>query len=221
MTESTRSKLVPEMEGAVARWYARNRGSRPQLRAYREQARQLMAGYPAGTAVLEVAPGPGYFAIEVARLGHHVTCLDISRTFVEIATGNAAAAGVAVDVRHGDVSAMPFEEGSFDLVVCQAAFKNFTRPVAALDEMHRVLRPGGVAAIQDLSRDATAADIAAEVRRMEIGPVASAMTRRTLAWLRRRAYSRTTFTELAAASTFGACTVQADGIGIEIRLTRA
>jgi ubiquinone/menaquinone biosynthesis C-methylase UbiE len=220
MTQSTRTKLVPEMEGAVARWYARNRGSRAQLKAYREQARRLMADRPDGSAVLEVAPGPGYFAIEVARLGHTVTCLDISRTFVEIATSKAAEAGVPVDVRQGDVAAMPFEDGSFDLVVCQAAFKNFTRPVAALDEMYRVLRPGGVAVIQDLCRDVTAADIAAEVRGMEIGPVASAMTRMTLAWLRRRAYSTATFTELAAASTFGTCTVQADGIGLEVRLTR-
>lgn len=220
-TTTTRFKIIPEMEGATARFYARIRGTEPQLQAYRRQAEQLGADLPAGTAVLEVAPGPGYFAIEVAKLGGYaVTGLDISRTFVEIATAKAAEAGVQVDFRRGDVAAMPFPDGSFDLIVCQAAFKNFTRPVDALDEMHRVLRPGGVALIQDMNRDATAADIAGDVREMDLGPVAAAMTRRTLTGLRRRAYSRGTFEQLATRSAFGTCTTTADGITLEVRLTR-
>src|SRR5260370_38120239 len=136
----------PEMEGPVARWYARVRGSQSQLDLYREQAAQLTAGLPDGARVLEVAPGPGYLAIEIARNGRlHVTALDISRTFVQIASENARKAGVSVDFRNGDVAKMPFEAESFDLVVCQAAFKNFTLPRTALAEMHRVLRTGGTA----------------------------------------------------------------------------
>jgi ubiquinone/menaquinone biosynthesis C-methylase UbiE len=94
--------------------------------------------------VLKVAPGPGYFAIEMARLGRlHVTGLDISHTFVEIARENARQAGVSVDFQQGDASRMPFAERSFDLIICQAAFKNFRRPGKAIDEMYRVLRDGG------------------------------------------------------------------------------
>lgn len=221
MPSTTRFKIIPEMEGFSARWYARIRGTEPQLQAYRRQAEQIVADLPAGTAVLEVAPGPGYFAIEVAKLGGYaVTGLDVSRTFVEIATARAAAAGVAVAFRHGDVADMPFADRSFDLIVCQAAFKNFSRPVDALDEMHRVLRPGGVALIQDMNSAATAADIAGEVRRMQLGTIASATTRRTLTWLRRRAYSRQTFERLAARSAFGTCTTTAEGITLEVRLAR-
>src|SRR6266496_5709380 len=98
----------------------------------------------------------GYHAIEVAKLGFTVTGLDISATMVEIATDGASRAGVRAEFRRGDASAMPFEDGSFDVVVCQAAFKNFRRPVTALNEMHRVLRPGGVAVVQDMNHDATA-----------------------------------------------------------------
>src|SRR6185503_1369804 len=62
----------PEMEGPIARWYARIRGSQNQLSAYRKQARELTAGLPSGADVLEVAPGPGYLAIEIARLGYRL-----------------------------------------------------------------------------------------------------------------------------------------------------
>ena len=159
-----RRLLLPEMEGMSARWYARQRGTPSQIAAFREQAAQLTRGIPAGAHVLEVAPGPGYLAIEMARLrGLRVTGLDISRTMVEIARENASAAGVGVDFRQGDVTTMPFEDGSFDLVVCQAAFKNFRHPLSALDEIHRVLRPGGRAVIQDMRREASGADIATEV----------------------------------------------------------
>ena len=61
--------------------------------------------------MLEVAPGPGYFAIEVARLQRfHVTGLDISRSFVQIASENARQEGLDVDFRHGDAASMPFED---------------------------------------------------------------------------------------------------------------
>ena len=212
---------MPKMEGAIARWYARQRRSGSQLDAYRRQAAQLTEGLPAGTHVLEVAPGPGYLAIEVARPGTlHVTGMDISHTFVSIATANAREAGVGVDFRHGDVASMPFADDSFDLVVCQAAFKNFAEPVRALDEMHRVLRPGGTAVIQDMSREATGADIDREVSKMELTPVNAVVTRWTLAALRLRAASRTHFEGLAARSSFRECTVHTDGIGMEVRLTK-
>src|SRR5437879_8172933 len=99
MTETSgwRSK-GPEMEGPIARWYARVRGSQSQLDAYRKQAFELAVGLRDGARVLEVAPGPGYLAIEMARPGRlQVTGLDISRTFVEIANANARRAGVTVE----------------------------------------------------------------------------------------------------------------------------
>jgi ubiquinone/menaquinone biosynthesis C-methylase UbiE len=212
---------MPEMEGAIARWYARIRGTDSQLAENRAQASHLTEGLPAGADVLEVAPGPGYHAIELARLGRfHVTGLDISHTFVEIASDKARQAGVSVDFRQGDASHMPFAADSFDLIVCQAAFKNFRRPVAALDEMHRVLRDGGTAVIQDMSRDATAADIAGEVRGMRLGGLNAFMTRRSLAMLRRRAYSPLRFERLAADSAFRSGEIRTEGIGLEVRLTK-
>jgi ubiquinone/menaquinone biosynthesis C-methylase UbiE len=209
------------MEGFVARRYAKLRHTASQVEGWRKQAAELTAGLRDGADVLELAPGPGYFAVELARLGRfHVTGLDISRTFVQIAEENARKAGVAVDVRLGDASRMPLPDGRFDLVVCQAAFKNFRRPGEAIDEMYRVLREGGTAVIQDMRRDASKGAIRAEVDAMRLGRVGAFMTRRILSTLRRRAYTQEQFERLAAASRFGGCETATRGIGVEVRLKK-
>jgi ubiquinone/menaquinone biosynthesis C-methylase UbiE len=210
----------PEMEGAVARWYAKVRSSGSQIEEYRKQAAQLTQGLQAGARVLEVAPGPGYLAVEIARLGFQVTGLDISHTFVQIGSENASHAGVSVDFRQGDAAVMPFEADSFDLIVCQAAFKNFVYPASALDEMHRVLRGGGTTVIQDMSSQASHADINLEVQKMRLGWWSTFSTTATLEMLKRRAYSPARFQQLAAESPFQSCAISTQGIGLEVRLTK-
>src|SRR5262249_31143807 len=136
MKKSTKGYKGLPMEGFIARWYARNTAGRD----HRKSA-ELVAGQVAtGGSILEVAPGPGYLAIELAKLGsYRVVGLDISHSFVEIASANAQDAEVAVAFHQGDAARMPFPADSFDFIVCQAAFKNFSEPVQALGEMHRVL----------------------------------------------------------------------------------
>jgi ubiquinone/menaquinone biosynthesis C-methylase UbiE len=205
------------MEGVIATWYARNTGH--NLDRFDKEARTVTARVPLGGRVLEVAPGPGYLAIELAKRGRDVTTLDISESFVRIARQNAEKAGVAIDIRHGNASAMPFADASFDYVVCVAAFKNFSDPIGALNEMHRVLVPGGEASILDLNKEADRDDIDAEVRSMQLSPWNAWLTRwtfRTL--LLKRAYTRRDFERMAAASRFGACDVSRDGVGLEVRL---
>src|SRR5580692_5879441 len=125
------------MEGSVARWYEKN--TRKSMDEFRKEAERLKAFLPDGGDVLEVAPGPGFLAIELARdRRFRVTGLDISKTFVELARQNAMEAGVAVDFQQGNASEMPFAADSFDLLICRAAFKNFSEPVAAIREMKRV-----------------------------------------------------------------------------------
>jgi ubiquinone/menaquinone biosynthesis C-methylase UbiE len=216
-----RRKLVPEMEGGAARWYAKLRGTPSQMAEYRRHAADLTEGLPGGADILEVAPGPGYNAVELARRGFTVTGLDVSRTAVQIATDYARAQGSTARFQQGDVVAMPFAAQSFDRIVCQAAFKNFAEPLKALDEMHRILRPGGVAVIEDMWGEATAAAIRDEVRRMDLSAFNGFMTRRTLTWLRRRAYSREKFAALAQRSAFRGAEITAGGIEIRVCLTRA
>jgi len=209
------------MEGGVARRYADQRRSGEQLGQFQRQAHELTAGLPDGAAILEVAPGPGYLAIELAGNGRFsVTGLDISRTFVELARSKAQESGADVDFRLGDVANMPFGPGSFDLVVSQAAFKNFARPAQALEEIHRVLRAGGRAVIQDMTRDASDADIDNEVKVMALGGFSSFTTKVILKKLRRRAYSPGQFERLVAGSPFRTCEIHQGGIGLEVRLKK-
>ena len=93
------SKGLP-MEGMIATWYARNTGR--DVRRFTDTARLVAGRVRPGGDVLEVAPGPGYLAIEMAKRGYSVTALDISKTFVRIARENAARNGVSVDVRQGN-----------------------------------------------------------------------------------------------------------------------
>jgi len=209
------------MEGRIAAWYARNTArDAPDFAAL---AARVTAGLPAGSRILEVAAGPGYLAIAVARRGaYRLTGLDISRSFVEIASRNAREAHVDIDFRHGNASAMPFADNTFDLILCRAAFKNFSQPVAAMNEMHRVLKCGGRALIVDLSKDASMEDIAAYIRRSDLGWVNALVYRLTFRYmLLPRAYSRRQFMDMSADSAFAGARIEASGIGLEVTLQKA
>src|SRR5262245_20812001 len=207
------------MEGMLATWYARNTAK--SLAEFRDCAKRFASDLAPGACVLETAPGPGYLAIELARLGaYRVTGLDISRSFVRIAARNAARAGVAVDFRHGDAAALPFAADAFDFVVCRAAFKNFADPVGALREIHRVLRPGGAARIIDMRKDAPRSAIADTVGRMHLGRIDAFITRAILSSLRKRAYSSQDFAHMLAATPFGCGDIAVEPMGLEVRLIK-
>jgi ubiquinone/menaquinone biosynthesis C-methylase UbiE len=184
-------------------------------------ADRLAGRLPAGAAVLEVAPGPGYLAVELARRGYSVTGLDISQTFVEIATRNAQRAAISADFRRGDVASMPFADDSFDYVVCVAAFKNFPDPVAALNEVHRVLKPGAEASIVDMRKDATSDEIDREVRAMHLSPFSTWLTRLIFRQaLLRAAFTREGLDRVVQLSRFGRGEVVKDGVGFELKLSK-
>lgn len=206
------------MEGAIAKWYASL--TRKSLEDFRALARRVAAQISQGSRVLEVAPGPGYFAIELAKLGdYRITGLDISETFVEIARANAAKANVRVDFRRGNASAMPFADESFDFLFCRAAFKNFTEPARALQEMRRVLAPGGQALIIDLRRDASPKSIDQAVNGMKLGAVNGMITKLTFRFmLLKRAYTKSQFQEMIAAAEFSGAEIREDLLGLEILL---
>jgi ubiquinone/menaquinone biosynthesis C-methylase UbiE len=220
MPKTTKAYKGMAMEGWIAGWYDRNMARNPGR--FQATARAVAGRVPHGGRILEVAPGPGYLAIEIARLGaYQLTGLDISRSFVRIARGNAARAGVAVDFQLGDAAHMPFGDESFDYVVCTAAFKNFTDPAGALAEIHRVLRPGGQASVHDLRKEASLEEIDDEVRGMNLSALSAAVTRWTFRnLLLKNAYSRATLERLAERSPFLGGRIIPEGIGFELRLTK-
>ena len=208
------------MEGPIASWYTRI--TLKDIQRHKLMAAQLVNKIPAGGRVLEIAPGPGFFCIELAKLGsYQITGLDISKSFVEIAHRNAVQAGAQIDFRQGNASEMPFEDGSFDFTFCQAAFKNFSEPVRAIAEMYRVLRPGGTAVIVDMRRDASQAEIDTEVDGMHLAPLDRFMTRATFRFmLLKSAYSAAEMRAMVAQTPFGTGRLDIGGIGFQLWLKK-
>ena len=166
------------MERGLATWYAKI--TRKDLAEYERLAQELARDLPLNARVLEIAPGPGYLSIALAKLGpFKVTGLDISQSFVQMASQNAKQEGVAARFIHGSASDIPLEDGMFDLVVCRAAFKNFSEPLKALNEMHRVLKPQGRAIIIDLRKDASWDEIVAYVDGLHLSAANTWMTKFT------------------------------------------
>jgi len=207
------------MEGVIATWYAKNTAR--DVRRFKEVARTLFERVAPPARVLEVALGPGYLAVQMAKAGYKTAAVDISQSFVRMVGENAKKAGVAVDVRLGDAAALPFDDASFDYVVCMAAFKNFTNPLGALDEFHRVLEPGGQASIYDLRKDAAPADIETEVRNLGLSAINKLLTRWTFRhMLLKSAYTVEQIERLGRQSRFGGGSVTMSGIGFELRLRK-
>ena len=214
--KNARRKKDLGIGGRMAAWYDRNT-RKTRLAEMREYADLVSERAEAGANVLEVAPGPGYLSIELAKRGFAVTGVDISADFVAIEKRNAAEAGATVAFMQGNASTLPLADGSFDFVVCSAAFKNFREPLRALQEMHRVLTPRGTALVIDMNRDATADDIEAEMQRSGARGFDRWFVRLSFrTFLKKGAYTKEELEELIARTAFVKHEIVKRGIGLEV-----
>ncbi len=205
------------MEGSVARWY--DRTTRKSMDDFRELAAQIAAEVPGGR-VLEIAPGPGFLSIEMAKRGLDVRAVDISKTFVQIATKNAGDAGVKVDFVHGNAAELPVKSASVDFVVCRAAFKNFAEPVKAMREMLRVLRPTGTALLIDMRRDTTMNDVRTFVDGMGLSWFQRGLTVLSFRPLIKRAYPIDEIRRMAAQAGWTDVQIDLHSMGFAARVRR-
>jgi ubiquinone/menaquinone biosynthesis C-methylase UbiE len=208
------------LEGKQARQY--DAFSREYRMGDFQEYAALAASYLGqGGSVLEIAAGPGYFCIELARLSDcKITGLDISDDLVEIARANASEAGVKVDFIQRNASATQFPDAAFDLVFCSWAVKNFMEPVSVLGEMYRVLRPGGTALIVDLNRDATTQDWRGYAAERGLRGMASLSMRIAFMIQRSGAYSASQFERLLEGTRFQRREIRSRGINLCISLVK-
>ena len=207
------------IEGFTARWYNKNT-RKHRLGEMKSYAKLVELDLQQGASVLEVAPGPGYLAIELAKSGKYkVVGVDISKTFVEMACANAREVGVEVEFRQGSASDLRFPDGSFDAIVCTAAFKNFRDPEGALREMYRVLKPRGTVLIVDMNRHATDAQIDELTSKMKVKGLEALFMKLTFKYfLRKGAYSRAELEGMIARKDWRFTVIEEDGIGFRIWL---
>jgi len=216
--KTSRKKKDIAITGFIARWY--NKNSKARLGELSMVADTIAVKSAPGAKILEIAPGPGYLSIELAKRGFDVTGVELSSDFVDIEKKNAAEAGVIVDFRQGNASALPLPDMSFDFLVCMAAFKNFSEPQQAMSEMFRVLAPGGTALIIDMNRDNTDEDIEEAMRDY---PDMKGFDRWFVklsfkTFLKNGAYNRAEFEEFISHADFQSCKIEKSGTGFHIWL---
>jgi ubiquinone/menaquinone biosynthesis C-methylase UbiE len=220
MKQQRRFKDI-SIEGISAHWYDNNT-RKNRLAEMKRYAKEVTKHIQDGCSVLEVAPGPGYLAIELAKLGtYKIIGLDISKDFVKIAQRNAKEAGVEVEFRYGSVVDIPFPDNTFDFIICTAAFKNFKEPFKALTEMYRVLRLGGTALIIDMNRNASNQQIEDYIKNLGAKSTDKLFMKFMFKYfLRNGAYTIDEFINLISKTAFKEYDIKEEGIGFYIYLRK-
>lgn len=211
-----RQKKDLGITGRAAKWYDKNT-RKSRLEEMNSYADIVSKHTKKRAAILEVAPGPGYLAIELARRGFKVTGVEISSDFVEIEKNNAKDANVNVDFKQGNASKLPLPDNTFEFIICTAAFKNFSEPLKALHEMQRVLKKGGTALIIDMNYNATKEDIENEINRSKMKGFDRIFVKFAFkTFLKKGAYTQAGFKELLLQTRFTKHEIKKDGIGLQV-----
>jgi SAM-dependent methyltransferase len=127
-------------------------------RTAENSAAYLLPSLREGLSLLDVGCGPGTITVDLAArvAPGRVVGIDVSDAPLAEARGLAERSGVAVTFEVGDVYALADPDDAFDVVHAHQVLQHLTDPVAALREMARVCRPGGVIAVRDVDYAATA-----------------------------------------------------------------
>ncbi len=158
MERIAESEAIGEMADArrFNEFMGRNRFRQQEYRRLAHEAVAL--GVPPGGRVLDVGTGPGFVAIEVARLLHGTGCqvvgMDLSKAMLAIAAENAVKEKLndTLTWREGDAKAMPFDDGEFDLVLSNDSLHHWEDPLPVFDEIARVLKADGKCMVHDSKR---------------------------------------------------------------------
>ncbi|MTV26981.1 class I SAM-dependent methyltransferase [Nitriliruptoraceae bacterium ZYF776] len=117
----------------------------------RDRFRKVVPAGETFARVLEVGAGTGFFTINLALGGcldgARLEATDISQGMLDVCARNGADHGLEIVTRQGDAEDLPYEDETFDLVIGHAFIHHLPVPGKALQEMHRILKPGGTLVI--------------------------------------------------------------------------
>jgi len=119
---------------------------------YKEIAQDLVSRIDNGR-LLDIGTGPGHLLHEIHKLNPNIDLygLDISNSMVEQASRNLA--DIKVDLQCGNIRATNYRSDYFDLITCSGSFYLWDNPIESLEEIHRILKFGGVAYLYETHRD--------------------------------------------------------------------
>ncbi len=112
------------------------------------------AGSFVGKELLDLGAGMGGFAVAAALGGAHVHVSEYNHPYCEIIRLRADRYGLDVPVLNGAGEHLPYADGIFDMVVCWDVIEHVQVPSAMLDEIYRVLKPGGLLFLTAINRRA-------------------------------------------------------------------
>jgi ubiquinone/menaquinone biosynthesis C-methylase UbiE len=141
-----------ELAAKYDAWFATPHGQ--YVYRYEQENIMELLDIKPGTYTLDIGCGTGIYTNELCEAGARVVGVDISPEMLAIAAEKNRHHGDNVSFLVADAAVLPFEDNSFDLVASISAMEFYDRPQESLQEMYRVLKPGGhmvVATLNSLS----------------------------------------------------------------------
>ncbi|MGH9231263.1 MAG: class I SAM-dependent methyltransferase [Acidimicrobiales bacterium] len=149
LDEFPNSLVVPLVEYDVSpgydAWAPRYDEPNPAVEADEAEVRSLLADVE-GRVALDAACGTGRHSAYLLARGFDVIGVDFNRSMLAVAESKVPAG----DFRLGDLSALPVDDGTVDVVVCSLALTHVERLDPVIAEFARVTRPGGVVILSDI-----------------------------------------------------------------------
>lgn len=108
---------------------------------YREILKELLPGSHRGKKALDIGCGPGFLAIELAKLGFESTGADSCQAMLDQAKANAG--NLTIQFLLNDAAHLPFPDNSFDVIASRNVVWNLPDPKLAYHQWFRWLKPGG------------------------------------------------------------------------------
>ena len=154
---STGDMDIKEKQAAYHDWESRNYDTKFSI-SYdercndyaRDRFRKVVDEGEQFDSILEVGAGTGFFVINLWQAGcidGAVHATDISEGMLSVCKRNGAEHGLTIATRQGDAEALPYDDDTFDLVIGHAFIHHLPVPGKAIQEMYRVLKPGGTLVI--------------------------------------------------------------------------
>ena len=137
---------VVDLYNRLAPFYAQGQALLPVWRRYTET---VLPWVSLDSMILEIGSGPGLLLEQLALGGKAAIGLDLSPGMLAVTQARLRAKAMPVNLINGDAARIPLADGCMDVIVTTFAFSAIPDGVAAMREIARVLRPGGILALVD------------------------------------------------------------------------